>query len=83
MKFQITQNFGHGILGFIYFEAAENSTIEDLKIKALEAQRIDYKKRYSGWSGKSTELPTIKVKEYDSVKNRVVYKGLKFKVKWR
>lgn len=79
--FQITQNFGDSSYGYEYFEMPETATIKEIENEAIRVQKLDYKNRFSGFSGKAIEKPTITVKEYkDGKKARG---GIEFKTKWR
>lgn len=79
--FQIKQNFGQEIYGFEYFNMPDNAELQEIEKKAVEVQKLDYKNRFSGFSGKSMEKPTIKVAEY--LDGKKVKGGIRFKTKWR
>jgi hypothetical protein len=81
MEFQITQNFGESIKAFIYFSMPDNATLEEIAAKAIEVQKLDYKNRFSGFSGKSLEKKTIKIKEYKN--SKVKKSGIQTEAKWR
>jgi len=78
--FQIRQNFGQKSYSFLYVSVEET---DNLHTKVLEAQQKDYDNRFSSWTGKALEKPTLLVKEYDNDKNKVKKGGLEFKIKWR
>ena len=79
--FQITQNFGQSCYGYEYFEMPDNATKEEIEKEAIRVQKLDYKNRFSGMSGKSMERPTIIVKEYKD--GRKPKGGIQFNTKWR
>lgn len=79
--FQVKQNFGEGCFGYIYFDMPNNCTREQIEKKAIESQKLDYKNRFSGFSGKSMERPTIFIKEYKN--GRKPKGGIQFSCKWR
>ena len=79
--FQITQNFGQSCYGWEYFEMPDEATKEEIEKEAIRVQRLDYKNRFSGMSGKSMERPTIIVKEYKN--GRKPIGGIQFTTKWR
>lgn len=81
--FQITQNWGKGTLGFIYFDVEDSSTEKEIEAKAIFEQKKDYKDRYSGFGGKVPERPTIVVKEYCNKTHKILKGGFRFKTKWR
>lgn len=82
--FRIKQNFGKGIVGFLYFDVEEGSTREQIRKKAYDTQFEDYEGRICGWfGGKATESPTIRVEEYSIETQKTVKEGLKFSLKWR
>jgi len=79
--FQITQNFGDSCLGFEYFDMPDNATKEEIEKEAIRVQKLDYKNRFSGMSGKSMERLTIIIKEYENGKKPKG--GIQFNTKWR
>jgi hypothetical protein len=79
--FQITQNFGQSCYGWEYFDMPDNATKEEIEKEAIRVQKLDYKNRFSGMSGKSMERPTIIVKEYKD--GRKPKGGIQFSTKWR
>lgn len=79
--FQITQNFGQSCYGWKYFDMPDNATKEEIEKEAIRVQKLDYKNRFSGMSGKSMERPTIIVKEYKD--GRKLKGGIQFSTKWR
>ncbi|AIT65727.1 hypothetical protein [Flavobacterium psychrophilum] len=79
--FQITQNFGQSSYGWEYFNMPDNATKEEIEKEAIRVQKLDYKNRFSGFSGKSMERPTIIVKEYKN--GRKPKGGIQFSTKWR
>ena len=79
--FQITQNFGQSCYGWEYFDMPDNATKEEIEKEAIRVQKVDYKNRFSGMSGKSMERPTIIVKEYKN--GRKPKGGVQFSTKWR
>ena len=79
--FQITQNFGQSCYGWGYFDMPDNATKEEIEKEAIRVQKLDYKNRFSGMSGKSMEQPTIIVKEYKD--GRKPKGGIQFSTKWR
>ena len=79
--FQITQNFGQSSYGWEYFDIHDNATKEEIEKEAIRVQKLDYKNRFSGMSGKSMERPTIIVKEYKN--GRKPKGGIQFSTKWR
>lgn len=80
--FQITQNFGGGSLGFIYFDI-NSDNINVISQEAINVQQKDYADRMTGLFGKATEKPTIKIKEYSREDKGVVKSGISFSTKWR
>lgn len=80
--FQIKQDFGDQIFGFEYFEMPEEATLPEIEKRAIEVQKLDYKNRFSGFSGKMMEKKTIKVEE-TSRNGKKVKGGIQFKTKWR
>lgn len=79
--FQVTQNFGDSCFSYIYFDMPYSATIDEIESKAIEVQRIDFNNRFSGFTGKQKEKPTIKISEY--YKGKKVKDGVKFSTKWR
>lgn len=79
--FQITQNFGQSCYGWEYFDMPDEATKEEIEKEAIRVQKLDYKNRFSGMSGKSMERPTIIVKEYKD--GRKPKGGIQFSTKWR
>jgi hypothetical protein len=79
--FQITQNFGQSCYGWEYFDMPDNATKEEIEKEAIRVQKLDYKNRFSGISGKTMERPTIIVKEYKD--GRKPKGGIQFSTKWR
>jgi hypothetical protein len=79
--FQITQNFGQSCYGWEYFDMPDNATKEEIEKEAIRVQKLDYKNRFSGMSGKSMERPTIIVQEYKD--GRKPKGGIQFSTKWR
>jgi hypothetical protein len=79
--FQITQNFGQSCYGWEYFDMPDDATKEEIEKEAIRVQKLDYKNRFSGMSGKSMERPTIIVKEYKD--GRKPKGGIQFSTKWR
>jgi hypothetical protein len=79
--FQITQNFGQSCYGYEYFDMPDDATKEQIEKEAIRVQKLDYKNRFSGMSGKSMERPTIIVKEYKD--GRKPKGGIQFSTKWR
>lgn len=79
--FQITQNFGQSCYGWEYFDMPDNANKEEIEKEAIRVQKLDYKNRFSGMSGKSMERPTIIVKEYKD--GRKPKEGIQFSTKWR
>jgi len=79
--FQITQNFGQSIFGWEYFDMPDESKIEEIEKEAIRVQKLSYKNRFSGMSGKSLERATIVVKEYKN--GRKPKGGVQFSTKWR
>ena len=49
--FQIIQDFGEGIKGFIYFDVPEGENLEDIESRAIRVQQEDYKNRFCGSFG--------------------------------
>lgn len=81
--FQIIQDFGEGIKGFIYFDVPEGESLSAIEEEALKVQREDYKNRFSGWFGKTPEKKNLKVKEYCGKKHKPLKGGIQFKITWR
>jgi hypothetical protein len=81
MTFQIVQDFGDDVKGFAYFDVEENTPLEEIRYKALSAQRADYKDRMKGMvSDKPTENAVLQVRQYGK---KVMKNGFRFKIKWR
>jgi hypothetical protein len=59
----------------------DDATKEQIEKEAIRVQKLDYKNRFSGMSGKSMERPTIIVKEYKD--GRKPKGGIQFSTKWR
>jgi hypothetical protein len=84
MEFQITQNYGGGTKGFIYFETDEVSPqIDFLKRLAIKAMNDDWESINPAlyFSAPEPPKPTIYVAEYKDGKK--VKGGIQFKCKWR
>jgi len=80
-KFQITQNFGQSSYGWEYFDIHDDATKEEIEKEAIRVQKLNYKNRLSGFSGRALERPTIIVKEYKN--GRKTKGGIQFSTKWR
>lgn len=83
MEFQVEQNWGDGTLGWIYFQANGNESIDQLK-KMAKDEMIKYWKGLNPalyFAGPRPARPTIKVAEYKDGKK--VKNGIRFNTKWR
>ena len=83
MEFQIEQNYGDGCLGWLYFEAEENTSIESLKKIAVNEVIKEWDKVNSTlyFSEPDPPRPTIKVVQIFN--NKKLKNGISFKTKWR
>lgn len=83
MEFQITQNYGDGCKGFLYFKVIgvpHRDLLERLAIK--EAKRDwDSINPALYFAAPTPARPTIEVAEYADGKK--VKNGIRFKTKWR
>ena len=80
--FQITQNFGKGSKGYVYFNICDNYSIDIIKKEAIRVQIKNFEDRLSGLIVKAKEKKSIVIKEYCNKKNKVIKEGLNFSVKW-
>lgn len=84
INFQIEQNWGSGCKGWIYFEATENTPIEELKIIAINECKKDWERitSFPKLIGQHVPFrPTVSVFQYSNGKK--VKNGIRFKTKWR
>ena len=81
MEFQIEQNYGNGCLGWLYFEADENTSIESLKEISVKEVIKKWNNVNSYFSTPNPPRPTIKVVQISN--NKKLKNGISFKTKWR
>lgn len=81
-EFQIKQNYGRGILSFIYFKTTETEE-EFLEPLAIKEMLLDWSKINPAlyFSAPKPARPTIEVCEHAD--GKLVKNGIRFKTKWR
>lgn len=85
MEFQIRQSWGDECYAYEYFEIDENASIEDIKKKAIQVIKDDWKKtkkNYISFCIPEKCKKTIKVSQFNKDIG-VIKDGIKFKTKWR
>ena len=83
MEFQVTQNYGDGCKGFIYFKVVGVPHRDLIERLAIKAAKEDWDKINPAlyFSTPKPPRPTIEVAEYKD--GQKVKGGIRLKTKWR